>query len=296
MSTFGRISLLGTGLMGSRMALHVLRKNGSLTIWNRTPEKASSLVEAGASLANSAADACRDADFVIFMLANGPTVTEVLEDEPLLRQLKPGSVLMDMSSIPPDLACRHAETLAQREVAYLDAPVSGGTVGAEEATLAILAGGDKTAFDQAEPVFATMGNPTHMGPSGSGQLSKLCNQIMVAVTLTGVAEAFLFASEAGVDLPSLQKALSGGFADSRILREHGRRLIERDFNPGGTAENQLKDVNTALANARELGLQLPATETVQSLFAGLSEAGQMRLDHTAILMHLERINGQEPTP
>jgi 2-hydroxy-3-oxopropionate reductase len=285
-----RIAFLGIGLMGAPMSANLLKAGFALTAWNRTPAKAEALVAAGAKVAPSAADAVRDADIVITMLTNGPAVEDVLFGAPnVAAAIHKGALVIDMSSIPPATARAHAGRLATLGIAYLDAPVSGGTGGARDGKLVIMAGGSPENFTRAQPVFAPLGKPTLVGPSGAGQLAKLCNQAIVGITIGAVAEALLLAAAGGADPAAVRQALMGGFADSRILQEHGQRMLNRRFLPGFAAANQVKDLDTVLDTAREAKLKLPLSERVTELFADLAKDGG-RYDHSALLLELERLN------
>jgi 2-hydroxy-3-oxopropionate reductase len=287
-----RLALLGTGLMGSRIGLRLLRSGCTLTVWNRTREKMSPLLAEGARAGASPGDAVVDADATIGMLTDGPAVTSVLFDQGAADAFKEGSLFIDMSSISPATARENATRLHGRGVAYIDAPVSGGTRGAEQGTLAIMAGGDSAAFDGAQSILSLLGRPTHVGPAGAGQLAKLVNQVICGVTIGAVAEGLVLAASGGADPGAVREALFGGFADSRVLSEHGERMVKRDFVPGGAAQLHLKDLNTALEVARGLELELPLANTVRDLFADLVEHGCGGLDHSAILVELERRSHQ----
>jgi 2-hydroxy-3-oxopropionate reductase len=203
--------------------------------------------------------------------------------------IRKGALVIDMSSIPPAIARAHAERLAKLGIAHLDAPVSGGTVGARDGKLVIMAGGSPENFARAQPVFAALGKPTLVGGSGAGQLAKLCNQAIVGITIGAVAEALLLAAAGGADPAAVRQALMGGFADSRILQEHGQRMLNRRFLPGFAVANQVKDLNTVLDAARQEKLKLPLTERVTELFADLAKDGA-RFDHSGLLLELERLN------
>eukprot|EP01036_Dinobryon_divergens_P005155 gene5155-6835_t len=219
------------------------------------------------------------------MLENGAAVTDVLFGQGVARAAKPGVTVADMSSIPPSLARDHAARLRELDINHVDAPVSGGTVGAEQGTLAIMAGGDEAVIARLEPVFKAMGRPTRVGPHGSGQLSKLANQTIVAVTIGAVSEALLLAAAGGADPAAVRQAIRGGFAESRILELHGRRMIERDFQPGGLVHIQVKDLDTILATAKDLNLTLPLTQNVRDRFVELRDKlGGSHLDHSALLL------------
>lgn len=286
-----QVAFLGIGLMGSRMARNLLAAGHPLTVWNRSKSKADSLAAQGAIVTNSAAEAVSGARTIITMLANGPVVDTVLFGaEGAAPSIAAGAVVIDMSSAPPDLARAHAKRFAARGIDYLDAPVSGGTIGAEQGTLAIMAGGTPAAFERATPIFTALGRATLVGPVGSGQLAKLANQAIVAVTIGAVAEALLLAAAGGADPAAVRQAILGGFADSRVLALHGNRMIVRDFIPGGPADHQLKDCTTIVATAKAAGLTLPFAETALALFRDLVAHGGARYDHSALVLELERRN------
>jgi 2-hydroxy-3-oxopropionate reductase len=227
-----RIAFLGIGLMGAPMATNLLKAGFSVTVWNRTPAKAETLAAVGAKVSPSAADAVHDADIVITMLTNGPAVDDVLfGGGKVAAAIRKGVLVIDMSSIPPAIARDHAKRLAKLGIAHLDAPVSGGTGGAQSGKLVIMAGGPPDDFARAQTVFAPLGKPTLVGGSGAGQLAKLCNQAIVGITIGAVAEALLLAAAGGADPAAVRQALMGGFADSRILQEHGQRMLNRRFLP-----------------------------------------------------------------
>ena len=289
-NTLPPIALLGTGLMGSPMARNILKAGYPLTVWNRSRAKAEGLVGAGATLALTTAEAVAASDVVVLMLENGGIVEEVLFASGAADAMRPGTIVVDMSSIKPAEAQRHAARLAERGIAHVDAPVSGGTVGAESGSLAIMAGGELAAYAKVEPLLQSMGRPTHVGPHGAGQLAKLANQIIVGVTIGAVAEALLLAKKGGADPAKVREALRGGFAESRILDLHGQRMVERDFVTKGRSVTHLKDLDNALDAADRLGVEAtPFTTATADLFRGLlANAGD--LDHSALLVELERRN------
>ncbi len=285
-----RIAFLGIGLMGTPMATNLLKAGFALTAWNRTPAKAEALAGQGAQIAENAAAAVKDADIVITMLTNGPAVEEVLFGAGnAAAAIRKGALAIDMSSILPATARVHAERLAKLGIAHLDAPVSGGTGGARDGKLVIMAGGKAADFARAQPVFAALGKPTLVGPSGAGQLAKLCNQAIVGITIGAVAEALLLAAAGGADPAAVRQALMGGFADSRILQEHGQRMLNRRFLPGFAVANQVKDLDTVLDTARQAKLTLPLSERVTELFRDLLKEGA-GFDHSGLLLELERLN------
>ena len=274
------------------MARRLVEAGHEVKAWNRTRDRAEPLAEAGASVVASPAAAVRDADVVICMLSSGPVCDEVLlGDAGALAVMATGSVLIVMSSIPVETARTQTRAAAARDIGYLDAPVSGGEEGAIEGTLAIMAGGDEATFERVRPVLEVLGRPTRVGPAGTGELAKLVNQLIVAGTLTVVAEALLLAERGGADPAKVREGIRGGFAGSAILEQHGGRMIDNDFRPGGPARHQLKDTETAVALARNVGLDLPVASLVDGLFADLVEHGDGDLDHSAVIRELRRLNG-----
>lgn len=282
-----RIAFLGLGLMGSRQVRRLLGAGYDVTVWNRTRAKAEPLVADGATVADTAAAAVADADIVITMLENGPVVSDLLTGQGVTEAMRPGSILIDMSSIKPAEAREHARVLAERGVSHLDAPVSGGTVGAEQGTLAIMAGGREEDYVQIVPVLEAMGKPTLVGPSGAGQYAKLANQVIVGVTIAAVAEALLLAERGGADPARVREALRGGFAESRVLDLHGSRMVEKAFETKGRSVTHLKDMDNALAAAADTGFEAPLTAQVADMFRDLL-AVEGDLDHSALYKVLDR--------
>jgi len=288
MSAKPRIAFLGTGLMGQPMAANLLRSGYPLHVWNRRQDKTRSLTALGAESHPTPVEAASGAEIIITMLLNGEVVETILgEIEAGLRQ---GQLVIDMSSIAPRMARDHAARLAAHGVDYLDAPVSGGTVGATDATLAIMAGGTAAAFERATPVFAAMGRATLVGPHGAGQLAKLANQAIVAITIGAVAEALLLAKGGGADPAAVRAAIAGGFAESRILNLHGARMLTGNFTPGGTIATQIKDLKNILDEAGEIGLDLPFVQLAYRLFQDADAAGLGARDHSALYQHLAAMN------
>ena len=286
------VGFVGTGIMGFHMARRLAQAGHTVQVWNRTPEKAERLVPFGVQVCACAADAACNADVVICMLSAGPVCDEVLLGSgEVLASMRRGSTLIVMSSIPVETARRqHAAALA-RNVAYLDAPVSGGEGGAEAGRLAIMAGGEAAPFERWRGLLEVLGRPTHVGPVGSGQLAKLANQMMVASTIAAVAEALLFAERGGADPAQVREALLGGFADSTVLRQHGLRMVQQQFKPGGPAKYQVKDTSTALLLAKTLGLELPVLRVVDKLYADMVLHGDGELDHSGIIREIRRSQG-----
>jgi len=285
-----KIAFLGLGLMGLPMARRLARAGYPLTVWNRDAAKAKPLEAEGAVVAASATDAVRDADIVFTMMTNGDVVGTVLFDSGVAAAMKKDAVLIDTSSIAPSIARDHSARLAAIGIRHLDAPVSGGVVGADAGTLAIMAGGDVDVVADLADVFAVLGRVTHVGPSGAGQVCKLANQQIVAVTIGAVAEAMILVQAGGASREAFRNAIRGGFAESRILELHGARMVERNFDPGGSSNNQLKDLNTVMALAKELSLQLPLTQTVTGEFSDFVFEGGGEKDHSGLLLHFENIN------
>jgi 2-hydroxy-3-oxopropionate reductase len=285
-----KIAFIGTGLMGFPMAKNLLDKSLDLNVFSRTIEKAKPLEKFGAKISNSLSEAVKDVDVVITMLTDDAAVEKVLSDQDFQENLKKGSTVVDMSSIKPKIAIKYGKLLKDKGINFLDAPVSGGTIGAEQATLAIMVGGDQKVFDQIKDVLKVMGNPTLVGPIGSGQVSKLANQIIVGVTIGAVAEAITLCEKAGVDGNKFIKALAGGFADGKILQNHGKRMIDKDFSPKGKVSTHLKDMNNILECAGDFNTKLPISNLIKDMFKSLVENGNDNDDHSALYKEIERRN------
>jgi 2-hydroxy-3-oxopropionate reductase len=282
------IGFVGLGLMGKPMALNLLKAGFKLRVWNRTPEKALEVVKAGAELVSSLPEVAQGSSAIITMLESGAVVTEVLFSSGLVSSSDPGTLFIDMSSIAPATAEDHAWLLEAQGLRHIDAPVSGGTVGAVGGSLAIMAGGLEADIENARAIFEALGKVTHVGPHGRGQLCKLVNQSIVAITIGAVAEGLLLAKAGGADPAKVREAIMGGFCQSRILELHGLRMIEQNFAPGGTVKNQIKDLNAVLEVAAKLKLELPLTSRVHGLFTDLAANGGDMLDHSALYLQLER--------
>jgi 2-hydroxy-3-oxopropionate reductase len=289
-SSSKRIAFLGTGLMGTPMAGRLARAGYLLTVWNRDGAKAKALEAHGAIVAQSPAEAVRGADVVFTMLTDGNVVGQVLFGAGVADALTEGAIVVDMSSIAPPVARTHAARLAEKGIRHIDAPVSGGVVGAEAGTLAIMAGGDADVVESLTDIFAVLGRVTHVGPSGAGQVCKLANQQIVAVSIGAVAEAMILVEAGGASREAFRNAIRGGFAESRILDLHGARMVDRKFEPGGSSRNQLKDLNAVIALADELSLQLPLTGAVRDEYSDFVAAGGGEKDHSGLLLHLEDLN------
>lgn len=288
-----RIAVLGIGMMGSPMARRLQQAGHTVHAWNRTQSKADPLAALGIAVHATVAEAVRQADIVVSLLENGPAVEQVLFHAGAAQAMRPGSLFIDMASIQPREARDHAARLGEMGLAHLDAPVSGGTVGAENGTLAIMAGGRAEDFARAQPVFAALGRATHVGPHGSGQLAKLANQMIVGITIGAVAEALLFAAKGGADMAKVREAIQGGFADSRILQLHGQRMVDRDFAPKARMGVQLKDMRNALGTAKEIGFDAPVTTLFEALYAEGVEHGLGELDHSGLFVELASRNAMQ---
>lgn len=287
------IAFLGTGIMGAPMAANLIEAGFTAAVWNRTRSKTDPLKDKGARVAEGPPDCVEGADYILSILDSGPVVREVFFDSGAHERMKSGAIFIDMASIPPRMAQEHAEWLAERGIGHLDAPVSGGSLGAAEGSLAIMAGGRKEDFDRAEAegVWKPMGRASWIGPAGSGQIAKLANQIMVACNIASVAQGLLFAHAGGAKPEQIPAALAGGHADSRALQEHGQRMIGRDFRPGAPIRNFVKDLDTVLATAGEIGLpKLPVVRLVRDIFKELYDEGFQQWDHSSFLLYLEKLN------
>lgn len=276
--------------MGAPMVSRLLAAGFPMTIWNRSRDKAQPFQDR-ARVADSPADAVADADVIITMLENGSVVDQVLYHSGAIAGLRQGALVVDMSSVEPGTARRHAARVEEQGGQYLDAPVSGGTRGAEAGTLSIMVGGADEAFVQAADIFHPMGKVTHIGPVGSGQLAKLANQAIVGITIGAVSEALLLAAKGGARPDKVREALMGGFAGSKILEQHGERMLQRNFEPGAPARIQLKDLRMILDEARAEGLSLPLTQRVFEEYRALLASGHGEVDHSGLLLELERLNG-----
>jgi 2-hydroxy-3-oxopropionate reductase len=286
-----KIGFIGLGIMGRPMALNLLKGGHQVTVWARRAESMQPLLDAGASGAASPADVARGQELVISMVADAPDVAEVMRG--VASAAVPGLVAVDMSTIAPAAAkAIHAE-LAAAGVDFMDAPVSGGEVGAIAGTLSIMAGGSEAAFARAQPAFACMGkNIVHVGASGAGQVTKAANQIVTGMGVLAVAEAMAFASKNGVDRAKVREALLGGFAYSKILENHGQRMLDRNFKPGFKSWMHEKDLNIVMQTAHELGLCLPGSAATAQMFNAMVGSGLGEEDSIAVLKLLESLSGQ----
>jgi 2-hydroxy-3-oxopropionate reductase len=290
-----KIGFLGLGIMGRPMALNTLKAGHEVVVWARRAESMAPLAEAGARIATSPAEVARQVDVVISMVADAPDVEQVmLGENGVASGAQAGLVAVDMSTISPSAAKDIAAKMKARGIEFVDAPVSGGEVGAIAGTLSIMAGGTEAAFAKAKPAFECMGkNIVHIGDSGAGQVAKACNQIMTGMGVMAVAEALCFASKAGANPAKVREALLGGFAYSKILENHGQRMIDRNFKPGFKSWMHQKDLNIVMQSAHELGLMLPGSAMTAQMFNAMVGSGLGEEDSIAVLKLLENLSGQQ---
>ena len=285
------LGFIGLGIMGKPMAGHLVKAGHKVHVFSRSPGPVKELADSGAVACSSAREVAEKSDMVFIMVPDTPDVDMVLfGSDGVAEGVRKGSIVVDMSSISPIATKKFAQKLESLGVEMLDAPVSGGQLGAQNATLSIMVGGKKEIFEKAKPFFELMGqNIVHVGPNGDGQTCKVANQIVVALTIEAVGEALLLASKAGADASKVRHALMGGFAGSRILELHGERMITHSFEPGFRIRLHQKDLNLALEAARELGVSLPNTATAQELFNAVKAQEGGDLDHSAMVLALERL-------
>ena len=285
------IGFIGVGIMGKPMAGHLLAAGHTVHVYDLMAEPVQELASKGAVACSSCQEIAQKSDIIFIIVPDTPDVEAVLfGKDGVAEGVRLGSIVVDMSSISPIATKEFAKKLSALGVKMLDAPVSGGQVGAEKATLSIMVGGEPEVFNQIKPYFELMGkNIVHIGGNGDGQTCKVANQIVVGLTIEAVSEALLFASKAGADPRKVREALLGGFAQSRILDLHGERMIKRTFAPGFRIRHQQKDLNLALQGARSLGLSLPSTAVAQELFNAVAAQGGSDLDHSALVLALETL-------
>lgn len=292
------IGFIGLGLMGKPMARNLMKGGYRLIVHNRSRAAVDELAAEGATAAYSPKEAAASAEVVITMLPEDSQVEAVVTGgEGIVESIRPDAVLVDMSTISPTTARRLAEILAARGVYMLDAPVSGGVEAAADAALTIMVGGNPDIFKRVLPVFEKIGkNINYLGSHGAGQVTKAANQIIVAMTIQAVAEAFIFAKKSGVDPARVHQAIRGGYAQSRVLELHGKRMLDRNFQPGGKVRFHRKDIEIVLAVARELGICLPGTAMISQLFAALAANGGLDWDHSAVVKVLELMSNVDVRP
>jgi len=284
------IGFIGTGLMGFPMAKQLLKSGYKLKAYNRSIEKADPLRKFGAEISKSIKEVVNDRDVIITMLTDDIAVDEVMKNSDFKDNIKSGATVIDMSSVKPKTALTHGQNLKSKNINYLDAPVSGGTIGAEEASLAIMVGGEKEVFEQYVDILKAMGNPTLVGPISCGQVSKLANQIIVGLTIGAVAEAVTLCEKVGADPNKMIDALKGGWADSKILQTHGKRMIDKDFTPKGKTSTHLKDMNNILECAKNSNTELPISNLIKEMYKTLVKNGHGDEDHSSLYKEIKRIN------
>jgi 2-hydroxy-3-oxopropionate reductase len=288
-----KLGFIGLGIMGRPMALNLRRAGHALWVHGRRPVTMEVLVEAGAQACHTVADVAVNAEIIFIMVSDTPDVENiVLGETGLAQRLRPGQVIVDMSTISPASTRRLAQELETRGVEMLDAPVSGGEIGAINANLSIMVGGKEKTFQRVKPLFDVFGkNVVHVGDHGAGQVAKACNQIVAALTIEAVSEALTFARKNGVDAARVREALMGGFAGSKILEVHGKRMLDNDFKPGFKVKLHQKDLRIVIEDAHRLGIGLPGTALVAQHLNALMGSGDGELDSSAIVKVIERMSG-----
>lgn len=290
MSNTLKLGFVGLGIMGAPMAGHLIKAGHEVFVCTRSKVPAD-IAQSNATHCKTPAEVAQHADIIFTMVPDTPDVEKVLfGDHGIASGLSKGKVVVDMSSISPIQTKEFAKKINALGCDYLDAPVSGGELGAKNATLSIMVGGDEAVFERIKPVFELMGkNINLVGGNGDGQTAKVANQIIVALNIEAVGEALLFAAKAGADPAKVRQALMGGFASSKILEVHGERMVKRTFDPGFRIELHQKDLNLALNSAKELGVSLPNTATAQALFNSCAAYGGKAWDHSAMVKALEKL-------
>ncbi len=276
--------------MGFPMAKNLLKSGYNLKAYNRSQDKADRLKEYGAEISLSIKEVVTNADVVITMLTDDAAVEKVMSSDEFISNIKEGATVIDMSSVNPVLTIKYSKKLKEKKINYLDAPVSGGTIGAEEASLAIMVGGNEETFKNCYELLKKMGNPTLVGPVSSGQISKLANQIIVGVTIGAVAEAITLCEKSGTNPNKMIEALSGGWADSKILQTHGRRMIDKDFTPKGKTTTQLKDMTNIVNAGKAVETHLPISSLIKEMYKDLVADGHGNTDHSSLYNAIEKIN------
>jgi len=284
------VGFIGIGLMGFPMSKNLLKSGYNLKAYNRSQDKADRLKEFGAEISTSIKEVVTNSDVVITMLTDDVAVEKVMSNDEFINNIKENATVIDMSSISPVITKKYADILKEKKINYLDAPVSGGTIGAEEASLAIMVGGDEKTFKQCYDLLKILGNPTLVGPVTSGQISKLANQIIVGVTIGAVAEAVTLCEKSGTNPNKMIEALSGGWADSKILQTHGKRMISKDFSPKGKTTTQLKDMTNIINAGKAVETHLPISSLIKEMYKDLVADGHGNTDHSSLYNAIEKIN------
>jgi 2-hydroxy-3-oxopropionate reductase len=285
-----QIGFIGIGLMGFPMAKNLLKSGYKLKAFNRSQDKAERLKEFGAEISACIKDAVTNSDIIITMLTDDTAVEKVMGSDEFIKNIKSNATVIDMSSINPVLSKKYADILKEKNINYLDAPVSGGTLGAEDASLAIMVGGEDKIFKECFDLLKVLGNPTLVGPISSGQISKLANQIIVGITIGAVAEAVILCEKSGTNPSKMIEALSGGWADSKILQTHGKRMINKDFSPKGKTTTQLKDMTNIINAGKVSDLHLPISNLIKEMYENLVDDGLGNTDHSSLYNEIKKIN------
>ena len=283
------VGFIGTGLMGLPMAKNILFKKFKLNVWNRTPGKTLELEKKGAKVFKDIKDLVQNSKVIVSMLANDDVCKAILIKK-IQSYLKKGQIVIDMSSTTQNTALEIGKALKKKKVFFLDAPVSGGTIGAEKGTLAIMVGGDKKIFNTVKPLFKSMGTAIYVGKTGCGQVAKLANQTIVGISIGAVSEALILAEAAGADPKAVREIMLHGFAGGPILKNHGLRILTKNFKPGGKVSTQLKDMNNIIATAKKYKLNLPIAKKVQELYAKTLKSGRANLDHSALYLFIKALS------
>ena len=282
-----KIGFIGTGLMGVPMIKNLLKSKNKISIFNRTIKKAEKLKKYGAIVSLSIDQLVKDKDVIITMLTDDKAVNQIISSKKFRQNINKKTTVIDMSSTKPITALNNYKKLKKLGVYLLDAPVSGGTKGAEDASLAIMVGGDKKIFKKNLKVLQILGNPNYVGKSSSGQATKLANQIIVGITIGAVSEAIILCKKLGLNLKNVLKALEGGWADSKILQTHGLRMINNDFRPRGKVASQLKDMENILITAKMNNFNLPLSKIIRNMYKQLSKKGYNNLDHSYLFKEIK---------
>jgi 2-hydroxy-3-oxopropionate reductase len=288
-SSIKTVGFIGTGLMGLPMAKNILSKKFKLNVWNRTPGKTIELQKKGAKVFKDIKDLVQNSKVIVSMLANDDVCKAILIKK-IQPYLQKGQIVIDMSSTTQNTALEIGKALKKKKAIFLDAPVSGGTIGAENGTLAIMVGGDKKIFNNVMPLFKSMGTAIYVGKTGCGQVAKLANQTIVGISIGAVSEALILAEAAGADPKAVREIMLRGFAGGPILKNHGLRILTKNFKPGGKASTQLKDMNNIIATAKKYKLNLPIAKKVQELYAKTVKSGRANLDHSALYLFIKALS------
>ena len=280
------VGFIGLGLMGLPMAKNILKKKYPLTAWSRSKKNYKAIQKLGATTCQNFMDLPNKCQIIIMMLIDDKICMQI--SSRLKNKLKEGQILIDMSSTKKKTSIKIEKNIKSRKAYFLDAPVSGGTIGAEKAKLAIMVGGQKRLFNKVKTLLNTMGKATYVGKTGSGQVAKLANQAIVGITIGAVSEALILAEAAGANPKAVREAIKAGFAGSPILENHGKRILNRNFKPGGKCSTQLKDMNNIIETARDHNIQLPISNKIKNLYATIVREGKSNLDHSALYLLLKK--------